>query len=279
MECCITHVFCMQGALIFHRWLSDIVPATVNRLSRNTWLEKLAFDVRNAIEQKKKASFNSTNYLPNLAFPRVYSLTPPNFRYERTELIISVVSSIVRLWLHFPSDEYSFLQLSLIDIVTSKSPSSVLFLDKIWDMYKSPFSTFFSKWNKKTSKTRMKASLAYFEEQFACHPFATVGSLEHRKLEYLLQLITQWTDNNGGTETTGMASRIFYTYLLLFLYYLFLVHQLIQNTASTSMQAQTSTEQSAMDISPSMEPSPTNISPFRPVSDPISRKSLPLMTF
>ena len=164
MECCITRVFCMQGALIFHRWLSDVVPAAVNRLSRNTWLEKLAFDVRNAIEQKKEAIFNSTNYLPNLAFPRVYSLTPPNFQYERTELIISVVSSIVRLWLHFPSDEYSLLQLSLIDIVTSKSPSSVLFLDKIWDMYKSPFSTFFSKWNKKTSKTRMKVSLAYFEE-------------------------------------------------------------------------------------------------------------------
>ena len=106
-----------------------------------------------------------------------------------------------------------------------------------------------------------------------------VGSLEHRKLEYLLQLITQWTDNNGGTETTGMASRIFYTYLLLFLDYLFLVHQLIQNTAITSMQAQTSTEQSAMDISLSMEPSPTNISPFQPVSDPISSKSLLLIIF
>jgi len=113
----------------------------------------------------------------------------------------------------------------------------------------------------------MKASLAYFEERFACHPFATVGSLEHRKLEYLLQLITQWTDNNGGTETMGMASRIFYMYLLPFLDYLFLVHQLIQNSPSTSMQAQTSTEQSAMDISSSAEPSPTDISSFLLVSD------------
>ena len=71
MECCITHVFCMQGALIFHHWLSDIILATVNRCSCNMWLEKLAFDVRNTIEQKKEASFNSTDYLPNLAFPQV----------------------------------------------------------------------------------------------------------------------------------------------------------------------------------------------------------------
>jgi len=32
MECCITRVFCMQGALIFHRWLSDVVLAAVNGL-------------------------------------------------------------------------------------------------------------------------------------------------------------------------------------------------------------------------------------------------------
>jgi hypothetical protein len=129
------------------------------------------------------------------------------FRYDQTEVIISVVSSIVRLWLRFPSDEFSLLQLSLINIVTSKSPPSVLFLDKLWDMYKSPFTTIFNKWNKQTSKTKMEKSLANFEKQFTDHPFTKADSLEYRKLQYLSQLITQWTEKNGiNAETLGMAS-------------------------------------------------------------------------
>ena len=217
VESCMTRVFCMQGALIFHRWLYNVIPAAINRLSRNTWLEKLAWNVQIAIQQKKEATFDSADYLPNLTFHRVYKLGSMNFRYDQTELIISVVSSIVRLWLHFPSDEFSLLQLSLIDVVTSKSPLSILFLDKIWDMYKSPFSTFFNKWNKKTSKTKMKTALAHFEEQFALHPFATVGSLEYSKLEFLQQLISQWTEKNGASaETPDMASCILYVFTVLF---------------------------------------------------------------
>lgn len=226
MESCITRVFCMQGALIFHRWLSDVIPAAVNRLSRTTWLDKLAWDVRHAIEQKKNVTFDSADYLPNLTFHRVYSLASRRFVYEDTELVISVVSSIVRLWLHFPSDEFSILQLSLLDVVTSKSPSSVLFLDKFWEMYKSPFTTVFNKWNKRTSKIKLKNSLADFENRFAHHPFATAGSLEYRKLEFLSQLISQWTEKNGiNAETTGMASCIFYAFFyLLLIYYSFFLN-------------------------------------------------------
>jgi len=113
--------------------------------------------------------------------------------------------------------EFSLLQLSLIDIIASKSPLSVLFLNKIWDMYKSPFTTFFNKWNKKTSKTKMKTTLAHFEEQFTLHPFAMVGSLEYSKLEFLQQLISQWMEKNGAsTETPDMASCILYVFTILF---------------------------------------------------------------
>jgi hypothetical protein len=45
MESCITQVFCMQGALMFHRWLANVIPAAVNRLSDNTWLDSLALNV------------------------------------------------------------------------------------------------------------------------------------------------------------------------------------------------------------------------------------------
>jgi hypothetical protein len=206
MESCITRVFCMQGALIFHRWLSNVVPAAVNRFSRSTWLDKLAWNVRRAIELQQTTTFTSADYLPNLTFHRVYSLKPTVFRYDQTELIISITSSIVRLWLHFPSDEFSILQLSLIDIIASKSLPSVLFLDKVWDMYKSPFTTIFNKWNKRTSKTRMKNSLADFEKRFTSHPFSLADSLEYSKLKFLSELISQWTEKN--VQTSGMASCI-----------------------------------------------------------------------
>ena len=73
-----------------------------------------------------------------------------------------MVSSIIRLWFNFLLDEYSILQLSLINIITSKSPSSLLFLDKLWDMYKSPFAMVFNKWNNQTSKIKIHKSLAIF---------------------------------------------------------------------------------------------------------------------
>lgn len=210
IESCITRVFCMQGALIFHHWLCDVVPNAVDHLSRNNWLDKLAWNVGLAIERKRATAFDSTHYLPNLTFPQVYLFEPTRvFRFDQRELTISTVSSIVRLWLRFPSDEFSLLQLSLIDIVISKSLPSVLFLDNLWVMYKSPFTTVFNKWDKRTSKTKMKNSLANFQNLFTHHPFAKTDSLEYHKLRYLSRLIAQWTEKNGiNVETANVASRI-----------------------------------------------------------------------
>jgi hypothetical protein len=216
IESCISRVCCMQGALRFHHWLLEVIPAAVNRHSSNTWLDKLAQNVRHAIEMKQAAVFNSADYLPHLTLPEVYSLeAPTTFRYDQTELIVSVTSSIVRLWLHFPSDEYSLVQLSLIDILTSKSPPSILFLDKIWDMYRTPFKSVFKNWDKRTGKTKMKKSLANFEKQFSRHPFATVDSLEYRKLEFLSKLTDEWTVKYGTNEVSFTG-----VFLLLLIFYL-----------------------------------------------------------
>ena len=208
MESCITRVFCMQGALAFHHWLLVVIPAAVNRNSCNTWLEKLAWKVRQAINLKQTVTFNSIDYLPNLNFHQVYTLEPLKiFRYDQTEIIISITSSILRFWLHFPSDEFSLVQLSIIDILTSQSLPSVLFLDKVWDMYKSPFTTIFNRWNKRTSKKKIKNSLTNFEKEFSLHPFVNKKSLEYRKLEFLSQLIAEWTQEKViNVETADMAS-------------------------------------------------------------------------
>jgi len=220
-----THAFCMQGSLRFHHWLLDVVPTAVGRLSRNNWLDRLATDVELAFDRKKSATFSSADYLPNLPFHREYSTKVPSFRYVQKELIISTVSSILRHWLHFPSDGVSLVQLSLIDIIlSSKSPTLILFLDKIWEMYETPFSTIFNSWNARTSKAKIEASLSAFRDKFTSHAFATPGSSAYQKLEYLSQLITQWIENNEADSTAeSMVSKAAYTFLDSFLDYFIII--------------------------------------------------------
>lgn len=196
IESYITRAYCMQGALTFHHWLLDIVQDAVKSSSRNTWIERLAADVYLALNRKSTTTFDSAEYLPNLNFHCTYSYEP-QFVFDQTELIISTTSSILRLWLKFPSDQKSLLQLSLLNIVTFKSPSSVLFLDKIWEMYITPFSTVFNVWNMRISKADIDTSLDEFTHQFHSHPFTTIGSLEYQKLEYLKELIAEWMKNSG----------------------------------------------------------------------------------
>jgi hypothetical protein len=204
IESYITRAYCMQGALNFHLWLINIVQSAVKSSSSNTWIGILASDVKNAVSQNRTANFDSAKYLPFLKFHQTYPYKPLGFRFEQSGLVSSTLSSILRLWLHFPSDEVSILQLSLIDIVTSKSLSSILFLDKIWEMYSTPFSTVFNVWNARSSKENITKSLKELQLQFDSHPFATPGSLEYQKLEYLLKLITEWMEINDP----GMATMV-----------------------------------------------------------------------
>jgi hypothetical protein len=210
IESCITRAYCMQGALDFHYWLTDIIQRASKRASEssNTWINKLMADVQTAIYQKKTVTFESVDYLPKLRFPETYSYAPKSFRYDQTELITSTVSSILRLWLRFPSDEDSLVQLSLLDIISSKSPSSILFLDKTWQMYATPFSTVFNVWNKRSSKANIDRSLQQFEKQFLSHPFATANSPEYLKLEYLNTLIAKWMENSGRDSHPPLAPSV-----------------------------------------------------------------------
>jgi hypothetical protein len=208
IESYITRAYYMQGALNFHLWLIDIVQSAVESSSRHTWIDKLASDVQRAVNQSRTVDFDSAKYLPNLPSHRTYSYKPASFRYEQTEIISTTLSSILRLWLHFPSDELSLLQLSLINIVLSKSPSSVLFIDKVWEMYSTPFATVFNAWKGRASKGAVDKSLAAFQLQFQSHPFATPGSLEYCKLEYLLVLINEWMKiNDLYHDSVPMVSR------------------------------------------------------------------------
>lgn len=207
LESCFTRAFCMQGALLLHHWLLDVVPAAVERSSRNSWIDKLAWDVETAINQKISKDFDSEMYLPNLQQSRTFSFTPPKFKYDNREIVTSTVSSIIRVWLQFPADELSLVQLSIIDIVYSKSRPSILFLDKVWDTYSTPFATVFNNWEIRRSKSKIKTELKAFEEEFAAHPFATPDSSEYRKLQHLDTLIHDWLENNRmqGNETDRVS--------------------------------------------------------------------------
>jgi len=200
IESSMTRVFCMQGAMKFHHWLLSVVPTAVTRTLNNThtsksWIDRLAMDIQSAILRGKEAKFHSSDYLPNLFSPCEYVMKPRPFRYDKTDLLTSTISSTLRCWLRFPTDEQSLAQLTLLDIVSSKSPTSILFVDKIWDMYTTPFSTVFNNnWDIRRSKPRLTAALAKFEKEFALHPFANPGSLSYRKLQHLSQLIGQWME-------------------------------------------------------------------------------------
>ena len=206
IESCITRVFCMRGALSLHHWLIEVVPAAVNcvttasRLSRKSWIDRLVWHVKLAVDGKRTATFESSTYLPKLAFPSSYTLSPPTnsrrFRYEQTETLISTVSSIVRLWLQFPTDELSLIQLTFIDFISSKSPPSIMFLDKMWDMFTTPFSTAFNWWKVHTSKAKINQNLELFKVQYLSHPFTINGSLEYQKLQHLDRLINAWMEKN-----------------------------------------------------------------------------------
>jgi hypothetical protein len=210
IESCITRAYCMQGALNFHLWLIDIVQHAVNVSSRkssgHSWIQSLARDVETAVSNRETTAFDSLKYLPNLAIHRRYTYTPGPFRFDQSETISATLSSILRLWLHFPSDENSLLQVSLIKILASKSPSSIFFLDKIWEMYVTPFSTVFNVWKGHASKTNIEKSLANLGQQYDSHPFTTDGSSENLKLKDLSKLITDWMGINGLDPSTLTAT-------------------------------------------------------------------------
>ena len=198
----------MRSALCLHHWLLDVVPPAVDRSSRNTWIDRLVMDVGIAMDGSKKVDFDSEAYIPGLNEPSTFSFTPgKRIRYEKNDLLVSSVSSIVRKWLRFPSDEQSLVQLSIIDIILSKCPPSVLFLDKVWETYQTPFATVFNSWKIRRSKSKIIAELKAFEDKFSSHSFATLSSSEHQKLKHLNGLIQVWMGNRSSpTEESNLVS-------------------------------------------------------------------------
>jgi hypothetical protein len=201
LESSITRVFCMRGALILHHWLLEVIPAAIKRSSRNSWIDKLVYDVGTAMDLNKSADFDSETYLPNLQHPRTFSFVPKKFRFDKKDILTSTVSAIVRLWLQFPADELSLVQLSIIDIILSKSPPSIMFLDQVWETYKTPCSTIFKKVDMLRSKSKIEAELKAFDKQYASHPFATPGSSEHQKLKFLDQLTHDWIEGRQANDS------------------------------------------------------------------------------
>jgi hypothetical protein len=199
-----TRVFCMQGALKFHYWLQDVVPASIKRTSNPThqpksWIDKLAMDIRLSLFKGGEASFLSSDYLSNLnGYTREYKMMPKRLLYDNTALLPSTLSSTLRCWLHFPPIEESLVQFELLEIILSKSPTSILFLDKIWEMYKTPFLTVFNNdWAVRRSKSKLSLALKNFDKEFSLHPFSDTSSPSHHKLKELSQLIHQWMTYTG----------------------------------------------------------------------------------
>lgn len=214
VETIMTRVFCMEGSLKFHYWLLHIISATLDRISNpnhqpKLWIDRLAADVQTSVLVGGDASFVSSNYLPNLPYTRTYTMTCTKHRYQNQEQLTSILSSILRLWLHFPMEENSIAQLGLLEILLESSPTSILFLDKIWEMYKDPFGTVFNyNWDIRRSKSKLATALENFKKEFALHPFAVIRSSSYLKLQSLYDLINQWFKyaGVGDSNTSEMVS-------------------------------------------------------------------------
>ena len=217
VETTMTRVYCMQGALKFRNWLQDVIPAAISRTSDpnhkpKSWIDRLATDVQLSLLKpgNSNITFHSSDYLPNLAYGRQYTvMTSKRVQYDNVKQLTSIMFSTLQCWLHFPPDEDSFVQLGLLDIVLTGSLPSILFLDKIWEMYKTPFGTVFNNdWALRRSKSKLTATLDNFEKKFASHPFAKPDSSSYVKLQDLSQLISQWMKHTGVDEsnTSNMVS-------------------------------------------------------------------------
>jgi hypothetical protein len=215
VESTMTRVFCMQGALKFHLWLLDIVPAAITRVSNpdykpRIWIDQLTRDIEFTIlGGNEVATFNSSGYLPNLTYHRQYTMAlPKRIQYDNTKLLTSLLTSTLRCWLHFPPEEETLVALQLLDILLSKSVISILFLEKVWQMYKTPFQTVFNNdWSLRRSKSKLSTALKNFEEEFALHPFANSSSSSYKKLQDLSQLIDSWLKYTGASlDASEMVS-------------------------------------------------------------------------
>ena len=113
IESCITRIYCMQGALNFHLWLIHIVQHAVESSSCHSWIEKLAWNVEIAVNQKQTITFNSVKYLPNLQIHKSYSYTPGRFIYDQTKLISATLSSILNFGFIFHQTNYHFFNFRL----------------------------------------------------------------------------------------------------------------------------------------------------------------------
>ena len=212
IESTITRVFCMQGTLKFHYWLLDIIPAAIQRISKpnheaNSWIDLLVTDVRSSL--RTGATFHSSDYL-KLNFSSSYTMKPQSFKFDDTEQLVSVVSSVLKRWLCFPSNEDYLARITLLHIVVTKFPPSILFLDKIWEMYDSPFSTLFNNdWAICRSKAKLTEALENFRDKLTAHPFTIAESSSRLKLDSLSGLIIKWMMVTGvDSNTAEMVSQV-----------------------------------------------------------------------
>lgn len=222
IESTITRVFCMQGTLKFHYWLESIIPAAIQRTSKRdhipkTWIDKLTADVRSSILKGRGSkgpgtTFRSSEYLPNLVgIPMVYHMDPLPFKFDITDQLTSIISSILKLWLNFPTGNDYLAQVTLLDIFTSNSPPSVLFLDKTWEMYKNPFLTVFNnKWSLRRSKRGLTKALESFRKEFLLHPFAKADSISQARLLLLSELVEKWMNlSSVDSDAVELVSEMY----------------------------------------------------------------------
>ena len=208
-----------------YQWVTSITTAAVKyRTNQNCWVYQLVKDVetewsyRNCDSQHpREATFHSQTYLPSLASPSEAKVILRRLGMredDQKELkLIQTVSSIIETWLQFPTSkdnkQNDKVRCSIISIITTYMPHSVLLLDAVWAMFVKPYQLLIhGRPKQRISSPHTATTLKLFDKTIRKHCLIDSSSIEHRLLAVLTEQMESWfrlISSKVGTENVQTA--------------------------------------------------------------------------
>jgi hypothetical protein len=177
----ITHHSLTTGSYLAGRSWVDRVTNTVIRILRSNVLQ----------ETRPAWSLSSTDYLPNIPAAIFCCKHSKLSKYATDNEIgqhaLDIVTSAIRFWLNFPSDELHLFQFTFIDTVLNFGHHNLALLEEVWNVFQNPAKELLRGGRRRTKGMRMETVFAGFKERLIAHPISDIGSQQHACLQRLTE--------------------------------------------------------------------------------------------
>lgn len=207
-------------------WIATTVERSFENLSpEGTWISKLLQAITLSIQQAhghrqkfKRTSKNNpavytlkaVDYLPYLENAEDFTFTVPRLYLDpdRTKKSIRrLATDAIGHWLSFPLTPSVIAKCSLIGTLLECGSTAILFLDQVWQMFKSPFSiVIHGTPNQRLSSHHTASVLEEFHQQFLNHPVMDSSSNMYKLLSELNNLSVKWGSRSKITLTPRTPS-------------------------------------------------------------------------